>query len=129
MESELNRSARILESALTPKSRGLIKFGTPKHDKTSNRSLLREQLEGSVIETSKSVTGSSIKRKTEPWKQTLDSLYLEFLEILQSATSDHNVLDIVSDLARCCSDAATVMEEFKSKVIMSVKRYFDTFTI
>lgn len=119
MENDLNRSLRLLENALTPKSRGLIKIGTPRSEKlTLSRSSLQEHPQesfASIIEANKTITGSAI-RKVEPWNQALDSLYLEFLEILQAATSDHNVLEIVNDLARCCSDAATVVEELKSKV-------------
>lgn len=121
MENDLNRSLRLLENALTPKSRGLIKIGTPtpRSEKlTLNRSTLQEPFQesfSSIIDADKTITGSAI-RKAEPWKQALDSLYVEFLEILQTATSDHNVLEIVGDLARCCSDAATVAEELKSKV-------------
>lgn len=123
MENDLNRSLRLLENALTPKSRGLIKIGgTPRSEKLSlNRSALQEPLHGSftsIVEANKTITGSAI-RKVEPWKQTLDSLYLEFLEVLQTATSDHNVLEIVNDLARCCNDAATVVDELKSKVAVS----------
>lgn len=119
MENDLNRSLRLLENALTPHSRGLIKISTPKSEKfTLNNSLLQDPSQdsfASIVEANKTITGSAV-RKVEPWNQALDSLYLEFLEILQTATSDHNVLEIVNDLARCCSDAATVVEELKSKV-------------
>lgn len=122
MENDLNRSLRLLENALTPKSRGLIKIGTPRSERlTLGHSALQETLQGSfssLVDANKTITGSAI-RKVEPWRQALDSLYLEFLEVLQSATSDHNVLEIVNDLARCCTDAATVVDELKSKVATS----------
>lgn len=122
MENDLNRSLRLLENALTPKSRGLIKIGTPRSGKlTLSHSTLQEPLQesfSSIIEADKTITGSAI-RKIEPWKQALDSLYLEFLEVLQTATSSHSVLELLSDLARCCSDASTVVKELKSRVAAS----------
>lgn len=122
MENDLNRSLRLLENALTPKSRGLIKIATPRSEKlTLSHSQLQDPAQesfSSIVEANKTITGTAI-RKVDPWKQALDSLYLEFLEILQTATTDHNVLEIVNDLARCCSDAATVVEEIKSKVAVS----------
>lgn len=117
MENDLNRSIRLLENALTPKSRGLIKIPTPRSEKLTLREPLQESF-SSIVDANKTITGSTI-RKVEPWKHTLDSLYLEFLEILQTATTDHNVLEIVNDLARCCTDAATVVEELKFKAATS----------
>lgn len=118
MENDLNRSLRLLENALTPKPRGLIKIGTPRSDKVAqSRSSHKEPQEesfSSIIEANKTLTGSVI-RKVEPWKQALESLYLEFLEILQTATTYQSILEVVSDLARCCSDAVTVVEELKSR--------------
>lgn len=90
MDNDLNRSLRILEDALATSSRGLIKIGTPKS--------LRESLHSTVVKDpdedasqifnaslsgkDKTITGSVI-RAVEPWKIAIDSLYMEFLEILQ----------------------------------------------
>lgn len=92
MDNDLNRSLRILEDALTTSTRGLIKIGTPKS--------LRESLHSTVIKEpdedssqifnaslsgrDKTITGSVI-RAVEPWKSAIDSLYVEFLEILQAS--------------------------------------------
>lgn len=41
---------------------------------------------------------------------------MEFVEILQTHTND--VLEIITDLARCCSDALNVVRGFKSKLCL-----------
>lgn len=122
MESDLDRSVRILEDALAVSGRGLIKLNTSKSIR-GHRSLRVEKpdLDGSSVITNasflqdKTATGSVI-RAVEPWKSAIDSLFIEFLEILQVHANEQDVLGVVSDLARCCSDAKNVVDELKSKV-------------
>lgn len=133
MDNDLNRSLRILEGALTPQGRGLIKLNTSqsirekrgeKGRESSLIPLIRDtaseiSLHASLRDQNKTITGSVI-RTVEPWKNAIDNLYIEFLEILQSHVNEHDVLQVISDLARCCSDAVKVVDELKSKVAITL---------
>lgn len=129
MDNDLNRSLRILEGALTPQSRGLIKLNNSKSTReklqdSSVAPLTRDtaseiSLHASLLSQNKTITGSVI-RTVEPWKNALDNLYVEFLEILQSHVNEHDVLQVISDLAQCCSDTVKVVDELKSKVAITL---------
>lgn len=129
MDNNLNRSLRILEGALTPQGRGLIKLNTPKSARENRQdasvvTLARDtasetSLHASLLGQNKTITGSVI-RTVEPWKNAVDNLYVEFLEILQSHVNEHDVLQVISDLAQCCSDTVKVVDELKSKVAVSL---------
>ncbi|KAF2900316.1 hypothetical protein ILUMI_05870 [Ignelater luminosus] len=67
------------------------------------------------LEGDKTIAGS-ILRANEPWKSTANSLYNEFYETLQAHSDGHEVFEIISDLARCCSDALQVIQGLKTKV-------------
>lgn len=67
------------------------------------------------LEGDKTIAGS-ILRVNEPWKSTANSLYNEFYETLQAHSNEHEVFEVISDLARCCSDALQVIQGLKTKV-------------
>ncbi|KAB0794317.1 hypothetical protein PPYR_11156 [Photinus pyralis] len=134
MDSDLDRSLRLLEDSISSKGRFLL--STPK-----NKDLRRKTMESpmtpqtlrklddklgdssftiydksfsTLIDDNVSITGS-IVRASEPWKATVNSLYLEFYETLQMCTNSHDVFDVITDLARCCTDALQVIKSLKSK--------------
>lgn len=138
MDSDLSRSLRMLEDVVSVQGRGLLKNTLLKNkaaakkkeinmSMTLNPDELRyleeeagfnvteyERTFNSIIEANKSLTGTVIRN--EPWKRSIDVLYVEFLEVLQTRTGGHDVLEVVQDLQRCCSDALNVIKGLKSKV-------------
>lgn len=103
----------------------LVKEGLSIYDETVTR-----LLEGDLT-----VTGNVLQTNNLPWKTTLDSLNTEFFEVLQVHSGKfyfnvlpslnnffsggHDILEIVTDLARCCSDALKVIQSLRSKVDVS----------
>lgn len=142
MEEDLNRSLRMLDEVMSKPSRGLLKPGLlkdklsakkPEHNLTivlteeekkylDNQSIFNnitlDKTLNSFVEGNKTLTGSVIQN--EPWKNSVDILFTEFLEILQDRTNGYEILDIVSDLARCCGDALSVVKALKSKVAINL---------
>ncbi|XP_050509495.1 nuclear pore complex protein Nup107 [Diabrotica virgifera virgifera] len=139
MDNDLDRSIRLLENALSTSNRGLFKksFGKSKlaTDNISNVSIasadddLRNIISKSfltsdnavsrILQSDQTVTGNVLQASTAPWKTALDSLYTEFFEILTSHSGGFDILEVVTDLARCCSDALKVIQSLKSKVAVS----------
>jgi nuclear pore complex protein Nup107 len=133
MDNDLERSVRLLEDALQTPAKGLFKVAatTPKRDRIPNVSITMgpselQRILGSdtmmfqdtmsmLIDHDKTVTGSVIQTAT-PWTSTLDNLYTEFADILQASSGGIEILDVAADLARCCSDALSVVQSLKSKV-------------
>lgn len=134
MEDDLNNSLLLLEHAAST-SRGLLKNTLLKEKTSKKRNVnlsitLRpeelEYLESHGMDMSEydnsytdildatSLTGTVIRNN--PWKKTVDVLYMEFLEVLQSRTAGSTVLDVISELHRCCADALSVLRSLKSKV-------------
>lgn len=139
---DLNRSVRLLEDAISPHGRSLLRTGTPKKSKNlvkdryvTDKSLLdlsvtvaqdemRYLLEGGMsyvdhslqnILQNSTLTGSALA-SNKPWENAADALYMECLEVIQARTSVHEIFETVSDLARCCTDTLNVIKGLKSKV-------------
>lgn len=103
MDNDLERSVRLLEDSLSTPNRGLFKkkFGrTPaQSENISNLSIgLEPELKNiiskgfsiydsavsKILQSDQSITGNVLQSSTAPWKNTFDSLYTEFFEILST---------------------------------------------
>ena len=133
MDNDLERSVRLLEDALQTPTKGLFKPSalTPRREAISNLSVsmapseLRRVLESEntlfadtmalMLHDDKTIAGSVIQGGT-PWKNTVDNLYTEFANILQSCSEESEILEVAKELARCCSDALAVIQSLKSQV-------------
>lgn len=140
MDNDLNRSLRMLEEALSVKGKSLLHNVTPKKplltpkerraelpfsvssqslEHLDNASLLSnmpyENALSNILESNRALTGTII-RENEPWRTTAEGLFMEFYEVLQSHSSVQEVLEVVSDMARCCSDALKVIRGLQAKV-------------
>lgn len=127
MDNDLDRSVRFLEDALRPTGRGLFKtpnksrLDKTQYDQDLSVTMAPYEIQKIMHQGSKyndtmssilldtSVRGSVIQGNA-PWKNALESLYIEFFEVLQSHSGGHDVLDVLSDLARCASDALKVID-------------------
>ncbi|KAI4461724.1 hypothetical protein MML48_5g00010400 [Holotrichia oblita] len=145
MDNSLNRSLRLLEESVYSPGSRLFKKGLFKAQKTRSPykdnisiTLTPEELEllnesrtsynnvSTVINTTLgrlnnvniTSTGSVIEAN-QPWGNAVDSLYVEFLEVMQTHANSQAALDIVRDLARCCTDTLSVINTLKSKVTLS----------
>ncbi|KAF7269580.1 nuclear pore complex protein Nup107 [Rhynchophorus ferrugineus] len=133
MDNDLNRSVRLLEDALSTPSRGLFKKPQKSLNELTNMSLtlaphelqrlnttqyLYNETMTDLLQQDKTLTGSVIQNET-PWKTTVDSLYTEFFEVLQGYTANKDILEIVSELACCCSDALKVIRGLHSKAVVN----------
>lgn len=136
MDRDLNRSVRLLEDALSPHGRSLLRMNTPKPSKISkifDYEELSETDSNTRIEKSKdeqysifkdvSSTSfmldksiSGISTFSKPWESAINSLYTEFLEVIQARSTVPQVFETISDLARCCTDTLNVVRSLKSKV-------------
>nr|CAH7732455.1 unnamed protein product [Callosobruchus chinensis] len=137
MDNDLERSVRLLEDALSPSTRGLFKLPgrRTQHDpdfsitltNLERQQLLRSGSEfslydrtlASILNKSDTLTGGVLQKRELPWTVTLNCLYIEFFEILQGHSGRHDILEIVADMGRCCSDALKVIQGFKAKVAVS----------
>ncbi|CAG9860633.1 unnamed protein product [Phyllotreta striolata] len=136
MDNDLERSVRFLEDALSAPSRGLFKkkFTSTRNENISELStevepalkdIIRRDFStydstvSKILQSDQSITGNVLQSSTAPWKGTFDSLYTEFFEVLSTHSGEFAILDIVTDLARCCSDALEIIRSLKSKVAVS----------
>lgn len=135
MNRDLNRSVHILEDALSPHGRSLLRTGTPKRAKFSSKIFDYEDVpeyevsfrdptkepeqfsflkDNTSLIQDRSITGVSTFIK--PWDNAYNSLYTEFLEVIQARSSVPHIFETISDLARCCADTLHVARTLKSKV-------------
>ncbi|CAH1154193.1 unnamed protein product [Phaedon cochleariae] len=143
MDNDLERSVRLLEDALSTSGRGLFKKSLLKSrtdydnrldfsSTVANHELLkhlRRQQHPSFDETGsklshilqgdQTVIGNVLQANVAPWTTAVDSLYTEFFEVLQTHSGGQDILEVVTDLARCCSDALKVIQSLKCKVAVS----------
>ncbi|RZC31996.1 nuclear pore complex protein Nup107 [Asbolus verrucosus] len=138
MNNDLERSIRLLEDALSTPAKGLFRTSitSQKKEKPSmdlsltlashelqmlleseGRSMYYDTM-ALLTEEDNTVAGSVIQSGS-PWKSTMNNLYTEFADIFQTSSNGIEILDIAADLARCCSDALTVVQTLKSKVTIS----------
>lgn len=136
MENNLGRSVRLLEDALQTPTKSVFKV-TPSSKKKdrklidlsltmdedsfdcliqSDSAVLRNTMSMFADETT--ITGAVV-HAGQPWAGTIDNMYQEFAEILQSHSGGEDMLDISAELARCCSDVLLTMQTLKSKVHIS----------
>lgn len=128
MDNNLDRSIRLLEDVLSQSNRSLFKTKKSQRSKADLSITLLDPHERSeafqntinvdytladLLKSNRSISGTIIQSNS-PWKTAIDSLYMEFFEILQSHSGD--ILEIINDLARCCSDALKVVQSLKSTV-------------
>ncbi|CAH1999742.1 unnamed protein product [Acanthoscelides obtectus] len=73
----------------------------------------------SIMNKTNMLSGSVLQKREMPWTVALNCLYIEFFEILQGHSGRHDILEVVSDLGRCCSDALKIIQGFKSKVAVT----------
>lgn len=112
MDNDLDRSVRLLEDALSTTERGLFKKNinnslsrlgqslmlSPSEQK---RLLMNERLSmydatiNSVLYENSTVTGSVLLANNPPWATTLNNLYREFFEILQTHSGKLLILYII----------------------------------
>ncbi|KAF5305221.1 hypothetical protein FQR65_LT07760 [Abscondita terminalis] len=130
MDFDLERSLRFLEDSISRQGNLLVtttlKAKERKRDHETlpsfsvseipdkQRYSIHEKSFNAIIDENKSITGS-VLRVNEPWKLTVNSLFVEFYEVLQSHTNSDDVFDSVSDMARCCTDALQVIKSLKEK--------------
>ncbi|XP_056635270.1 nuclear pore complex protein Nup107 [Diorhabda sublineata] len=140
MDNDLNRSIRLLENALSSTNKGLLKKSFIQRHLGADENISRtsipavdtdlrnvinkhfsfnENVVSSLIQADQTVTGNVLQASQTPWKTTFDSLYTEFFEILSTHAGGYDILDIVTELARCCSDALKIIQSLKSKVAVS----------
>lgn len=136
MDNNLERSVRFLEDAVSTTGRGLFKTIPSQRHKDVDLSITMSPYEMERIMQNNSILsgfddtmnlliegnqmlGGSIIQNVNPWKSTLENLNTEFFEIIQNSSSEQGILEVVADLARCCSDAVNVIEGLKSKVAIS----------
>lgn len=105
MDNDLDRSVRLLEDALSASGRGLFKQSVRQSrlDSTNRVDLsiainpneyrrllanegisIYDQTVASILQGDLTVTGNVLQAHNPPWKTTLDSLYTEFFEVLQT---------------------------------------------
>ncbi|XP_030749921.1 nuclear pore complex protein Nup107 [Sitophilus oryzae] len=134
MDNDLNRSVRLLEDALSTPSRGLFKKSLSQHfneskdltlmlaphelQKLKSDHYLYNETMADLLHGDTTLTGSVIQNEA-PWKGTVDNLYMEFFEALQGDSASKDVLEILAELARCCSDTLKVVRSLHSKVALS----------
>ncbi|KAK9876612.1 hypothetical protein WA026_013990 [Henosepilachna vigintioctopunctata] len=134
MDNDLERSVRFLEDAVSSTGRGLFNLSSHRNKDfdvsitmtpAEIQNLMKETVYSNyddtmnlILEGNQTISGSVIQ-SVNPWKSTMDSLYIEFFEILQNYSGGHDILEVVTDLARCCSDAVSVIQGLKSKVSLS----------
>lgn len=159
MDNDLDRSIRLLEDALSTTGRGLLKKSGKKARRNTSNHLadltvtmgpyeykqllmnegisIYDQTVSRFLQGDITITGNVLQANNLPWKTTLDSLYTEFFEVLQTHSGwykflnnvfyllclfiagGHDILDIITDLARCCSDALKVILSLRSKVAVN----------
>ncbi|XP_045478913.1 nuclear pore complex protein Nup107 [Harmonia axyridis] len=136
MDNDLERSVRFLEDATSSTGQGLFKTIGSQRKRDINLSITMTPYEMERIIQEKSILGGyndtmniliesnqmisgSIIQGANPWNTTLDNLNIEFFEILHNFSSGQGILEVVADLARCCSDAVSVIKGLKSKVAAS----------
>lgn len=111
MDNDLDRSVRLLEDALSTSGRGLFKKSFISSRKDTNdrfdlsitlgpqeykKMLMNEGLSvydqtvTRFLQGDITVTGSVLQASDLPWKTTLDSLYTEFFEVLQTHSGNQN---------------------------------------
>ncbi|KAK4875289.1 hypothetical protein RN001_011711 [Aquatica leii] len=127
MDFDLERSLRLLEDSISRQGNLLITT-TPKTKQRHSENLtprslidvekqrysINDKSFNAIVDENKSIAGS-VLRINEPWKLTVNSLFVEFYEVLQSYTNSKDVFDTFSDLARCCTDALQVIKSLKRK--------------
>ncbi|KRT85638.1 hypothetical protein AMK59_1849, partial [Oryctes borbonicus] len=155
MDSDLNRSVRLLDDSMSSQGGRLFKKGLFKAQKA--KSLYKDNISNTTLtpeestylsdsrdiqfNTSKLINRVDTSRLTDstyakltnfnvtstgsvieadqPWKNAVNSLYIEFLEVMQTHMNSQAVLDMVRDLACCCSDTLSVIKTLKSKIAFS----------
>lgn len=144
MKMDLSRSVRLLEDALSPHGRSLLRTHTPKKSKskdtrrnvinpadltiTLSAEEIRRLMDGTdlsevtgfdstlnIMLQNSTITGSTITNN-KPWENATDALFMEYLEVIRSRSSAQEIFETVSDLARCCTDTLNVVKGLKSKV-------------
>ncbi|KAG5892251.1 hypothetical protein JTB14_014621 [Gonioctena quinquepunctata] len=131
MDNDLERSVRLLEDALSLTGRGLLENSFHKSLATDENQFpytSATNLYPNPHETSSklshilqdhTLTGNVLQANNAPWRTTIESLHLEFFEVLQTHSGGHDALEIVTDLSRCCGDALKVIQSLKAKVAVS----------
>ncbi|KAI4461726.1 hypothetical protein MML48_5g00006227 [Holotrichia oblita] len=124
MDNSLNRSLRLLEESVYSPGSRLFKKGLFKAQKTRSPykdnisiTLTPEELE--LLNESRTSYNNVSTKQINPGGNAVDSLYVEFLEVMQTHANSQAALDIVRDLARCCTDTLSVINTLKSKVTLS----------
>lgn len=142
MDSDIQRSLRLLESAVSTPGKGLFKTPTKstirkkRHDTPvltlpedlSHSEDFRMEVSSAsvraaldtIMDSDKTLTGQII-RSEEPWEDAGDNLHTEFFEIMQANIDSNDVLQLLSDLTTCCSDTLNVIKGLKSKVNVDFK--------
>ncbi|XP_017770654.1 PREDICTED: nuclear pore complex protein Nup107 [Nicrophorus vespilloides] len=131
MDIDLDRSVRLLDEAVASKSKNIFRRGAKQLRKQNlqlsidlsesemklftDESTFYNESFNAVLNENKTLTGSII-RSNEPWKNTTDSLYMEFFEVLQTASESNEILNVIAEMSRCCSDSLNVIKGLKSKV-------------
>ncbi|XP_008546727.1 nuclear pore complex protein Nup107 [Microplitis demolitor] len=83
----------------------------------SDASVYADKSNWSLFEMMEDSASTGLILKSErPWKKVASNLYQEFLEIVQSHSSEPQVFDTISDFIQNCTNALEVMRDMQSKV-------------
>ncbi|KAL1509474.1 hypothetical protein ABEB36_004200 [Hypothenemus hampei] len=131
MDNNLNRSVRLLEDTLSTPGRGMFKkslsrqslarkdlsctFAPHELEMIQNQPSFYDDTMRDWLNTDNTITGAIIQNEN-PWKSTVDNMFVEFFEILNGQSGSEDALEIVSELANCCSDVLKVIRSLESKV-------------
>lgn len=118
MDNDLDRSIRLLEDALSTTGRGLLKKSGKKARRSTSNHLadltvtmgpyeykqllmsegisIYDQTVSRFLQGDLTITGNVLQANNLPWKTTLDSLYTEFFEVLQTHSGWHKFTNNIS---------------------------------
>ncbi|CAD6225773.1 GSCOCG00005718001-RA-CDS [Cotesia congregata] len=87
------------------------------HLDESDTSVFPDKSNWSLFELMEDSASTGLILKSEkPWRKVASNLYQEFLEIIQSHSSEPQVFDTIADFVQNCTHALEVMRDMQSKV-------------
>lgn len=112
MDNDLDRSVRLLEDALSTSGRGLFKKSVKKSRKDTSDAIdlsislipheftkllmkegisIYDQTVSRFLKGDSTITGNVLQANNLPWKTTLNSLNVEFFEVLQTHSGEYDI--------------------------------------
>lgn len=90
-------------------------FDNSAYDKFDNTVLGKSAFEKTTLEKS-GFAKSVVSKSREPWASTLDNLFIEFFEVLQTHSSIQDVLQVLEDFWNSCEKAIEIIDGLKKGV-------------